>query len=129
MKPPKRGRPSTDECEARSELVYQLLCVRGLRKSAVKRIFATIFGRIHHVNFEKYATRARTRLLMELREDKEIHRGGAYAFYRSILSDVSADARTRLNAERAIDKLLGLCIPRDKSPDALLEALGDGARK
>jgi hypothetical protein len=115
-------RPTAAELDERLELTYRLLAA-GARKSAVKRALRQRFGPLHHTTAERYLRRARERMLIELREDRESHRAAAYGFYRSVIADPRASIRDRLAAAR-IDKLLGLEIKFPASPLALLEALG-----
>lgn len=103
------GRTEEDELEDRVELTYRLLS-DGMRKSEIKQALKATYG-VCARTAENYLSRARIIQLEELREERDIHRGSALAFYKRILSDSSAKISDKLTAQKRIDDLLGLAVP------------------
>lgn len=103
------GRTEEEELEERVELTYRLLS-DGLRKSDIKQALKDSYG-VCARTAENYLARARELQLLELREERDVHRGGALAFYRRIIADPTASIREKLLAQQQIDKLLGLAVP------------------
>jgi len=103
------GQTPSDELESRVEVTETLLA-RGMRKSDIKRYLRTEYG-VTARTCENYLSRAKDRIMLKLREDRESHRSMSLALYRSVLSDANASLADRLRAQRDIDRLLGLNAP------------------
>lgn len=103
------GPTSEEELEQRIELTYRLLS-DGLRKSDIKQALKDSYG-VCARTAEAYLSRARELQLIELREERDIHRAGALALYRRMLADPTATIKDKLLAQQQIDKLLGLAVP------------------
>lgn len=103
------GRTEEDELHERIELTYRLLSDR-MRKSDIKAALKAEYG-VCARTAENYLSRAREIQLQEYREEREVHAGGALAFYSRIAGDQTNTVAQRINAQREIDKLLGLAVP------------------
>ncbi|MFM8213833.1 MAG: hypothetical protein ACKN82_04235 [Pirellula sp.] len=103
------GRTQEDQLEERIELTYRLLS-DGMRKSDIKRALRDAYG-VCARTAENYLARARELQLLDLREERDVHRGASLAFYRRILTDPTAKISDKLHAQKRIDDLLGLAVP------------------
>ncbi len=103
------GRTQEDQLEERIELTYRLLS-DGMRKSDIKRALRDTYG-VCARTAENYLARARELQLLDLREERDVHRGASLAFYRRILTDPTAKISDKLHAQKRIDDLLGLAVP------------------
>jgi hypothetical protein len=113
-------KPSTDEIAERIELCRSML-LRRVPKSTIKKAFRQRFGaEIDHGTIERYLTRAREGMLIDLTRGRQNHRAGSLAFYESVLADPKAAVRDKVRAQERIDKLLGL---EDKSNQPPLEVV------
>ena len=113
-------KPTTDEIAERIELCRSML-LRRVPKSTIKRAFRQRFGAdIDHGTIERYLTRAREAMLIDLTRGKQALRADSLAFYESILADSKAPCRDKVRAQERIDKLMGL---EDKSNQPPLEVV------
>jgi len=103
------GRTQEDQLEERIELTYRLLS-DGMRKSDIKRALRDAYG-VCARTAENYLARARELQLLDLREERDVHRGASLAFYRRILTDPTAKITDKILAQKRIDDLLGLAVP------------------
>jgi hypothetical protein len=113
-------KPTTDEIAERIELCRSML-LRRVPKSTIKKAFRQRFGAdIDHGTIERYLTRAREAMLIDLTRGKQALRADSLAFYESILADPNAPYRDKVRAQERIDKLMGL---EDKSNQPPLEVV------
>jgi hypothetical protein len=113
-------KPTTEEIAERIELCRSML-LRRVPKSTIKKAFRQRFGQdVDHATIERYLTRAREAMLIDLTRGKQALRADSLAFYESILADPNAPYRDRVRAQERIDKLMGL---EDKSNQPPLEVV------
>jgi hypothetical protein len=62
-------RPTDHEQFLRVDAAYRLLCVPFIKKSAIKRAFREKFGDLSARTIERYLSRAREQLMIDLWED------------------------------------------------------------
>jgi hypothetical protein len=116
----KGRKPSVEEVAERIELCRSML-LRRVPKATIKKAFRQRFGQdIDHGTIERYLTRAREAMLVDLTRGRQNHRAGSLAFYESVLADHNASLRDKVKAQERIDKLLGL---EDKSNQPPLEVV------
>lgn len=116
--PPQSPRPtrtSTAELKTRAELTARLLAT-GRRKGEVKRMLKQRFG-VSARACERYLSAARNLLIAWTGKSREDHFVDAFAFYWSVISDPdpAVTLRTRMQARRQLDRLLGLEPPRPRT--------------
>lgn len=87
------------------------LITLGLYPHEARKILMSTYE-VKRRTADSYAARARALLLEELGSDREEHRAGSLAFYRSICADAAAAPRDRLLARKRVDELLGLDAPK-----------------
>jgi hypothetical protein len=113
-------RPTVDELAERIEMCRSML-LRRVPKSTVKKAVRQRFGLdIDHGTIERYLTRAREGMLIDLTRGRQNHRATSLALYESIVADRTATHRDKVKAQERIDKLLGL---EDKSNQPPLEVV------
>jgi hypothetical protein len=104
-------KPTTEEYQDRIEFVRSLL-VRRVPKHTIKKLVRLQFAvDLRHEPIERYITRAREQILLDLDRGRDEFRSESKALYESILADTKAKHGDRIKAQERIDKLLGLEAP------------------
>jgi hypothetical protein len=114
------GRTPEDEFDERVRMTVQLLSA-GLYTSEIKKAIKDKY-QVDARTVENYLSRARDILLLELREDRDVHKSQSLAFYRSILRNPEAKLHEKIAAQKRIDHILGLHSP---SRVAFTDTLGN----
>lgn len=107
---PRAPRVSKEEREKRVELVEAMLA-RGIKPGAIARHFAAEYQLSTKTVKIRYIPEARKRLVERSGDSKDFHRGAGLEFLQSVKSDPKATVRDKVQAQREINKLLGLHQP------------------
>ncbi|MEM1225948.1 MAG: hypothetical protein AAGJ40_09625 [Planctomycetota bacterium] len=107
------GQTTEDEMDERIRYTASLL-YRGLFKSQIKKELRTKYS-VDARTVERYLSRAREEMLVELRDTRDNHKASSLKFYQSVLSDPKATFSNKIQAQKRIDFILGLHAPTQLS--------------
>lgn len=117
------GQTAQDELDDRIRVTAQLLG-KGLYKGQIKKALREKYG-VEERTIETYLARAREILLEDLNQTRDVHKSGALAFYKSVITDSNSTIGNKINAQKRIDFILGLHAPTKVSfTDAEGKTLG-----
>jgi hypothetical protein len=128
--PEKEHQRRVDECRA--------LLERHLTKSEIKKAITAKYD-VDGRTVERYLSRARDLIVLEISETRDYFRSQSLAVYRSVLKNPDATLKEKILAQRQIDHLLGLHSPwkvaqtdtngRDIPPDEARDRLSSLASR